>query len=101
MALEAKIAYVVAFIVIVLIVVAIVKAASSDRYKDMTEEEFKPEAQRASLMGSAITGLQRAIDPGHRVEYVEAQKQIEADGTGSGDRPETGQPTQQEKPGEK
>jgi hypothetical protein len=82
--------------------VGIVKAASSDRYKDMTEEEFEAEAQRASLAGSAITGLQKVIDPGHGVEYVEVQKhQIEADGAESGDRPETGQPTQQEKLGEK
>ncbi len=71
------------------IIYGIVKGASGDRYANMTEEEFEAEARRSSPIGAAVTGLQKIIDPGHRAEYVQEQKErIEADGAESGDRPD-------------
>lgn len=85
--------YLIAAIVLILVVWGIVKATSSDRYANMTEEEFEAEAKRASLVGAGVMGLQKAIDPGHRVEYMEeAQMRAEADGAESGDSPDPGQP---------
>jgi hypothetical protein len=86
-------AYLIAAIVLVLIVWGIVKATSADRYRDMTEEEFDAEAKRASLLRAGVVGLQKAIDPDHRVEYMEeAQLRAESDGAESGDGPNPGQP---------
>jgi len=87
-------AYFIAAIVLIVVVWGIAKATSGDRYANMTEEEFEAEAKRASLVGAGVMGLQKVIDPGHRVEYVaEAKQQIEADGAESGDRPDPGQPS--------
>ncbi len=81
---------------LIAVVYGIAKAASGDRYANMTEEEFEAEAKRASLVGAGVIGLQKVIDPGHRVEYVEeAKQQVEADGAESGDGPDPGQPPAQ------
>ncbi|MGH9740184.1 MAG: hypothetical protein ACRD4X_16610, partial [Candidatus Acidiferrales bacterium] len=63
-------AYAVTAVVVVVLLYAIVKAASGDRYANMTEEEFEKEARRSSKVGSAVIGLQKIVDPGHRVEYA-------------------------------
>ena len=77
--------------IVVVLVCGIVKAASADRYSNMTEEEFEAEAQRSSLIGGAMIGLQQVIDPGHRVEYLQEQKlRIEAEDADSGDRSDAG-----------
>jgi uncharacterized protein affecting Mg2+/Co2+ transport len=87
-------AYLIAAIVLVVVVYAIAKAASGNRYANMTEEEFEAEAKRASLVGAGVIGLQKVIDPGHRVEYMEeAKQQVEADGAESGDGPDPGRPS--------
>jgi hypothetical protein len=76
---------------LIAIVCAIVKAASGDRYANMTEEEFEAEAKRSSRISAAVSGVQKIIDPGHRVEHVQEQKErLEADGAQSGDRPDAG-----------
>jgi len=83
--------YFVALAVVALLVYGIMKAASGGRYSKMTEEEFEAEAKRSSAMGAAVSGLQKVIDPSHRVEYVEEQQQrLEADGSDLGDGPEAG-----------
>ena len=39
-------------------------------------------------MGAAMSAVQKIIDPGHRVEYVEQQnRRVEADGAEAGDLP--------------
>lgn len=82
--------YAIGAIVVVALVWAIAKAASSDRYSRMTEEEFEAEAQRSSRLGGTVAVLQKILDPSHRVEYVQEQRErAEADGAESGDRPET------------
>jgi len=93
-------AYAIVLAVVVLAIWGIVKSASGDRYSKMTEEEFEAEAKRASLIGAGMIGLQKVIDPGHRVEYVmEEKQQAEADGAESGDRRDTGsQPASKELP---
>ena len=82
-------AYVVGFAVFAFIIYGIVKAISGKSYAEMTEEEFEAEAKRSSHLGSAIAAAQSIIDPGHRVEYVQEQKQrIEAESAVSGDPPD-------------
>jgi len=73
------------------LVYGIVKATSRDRYSNMSKEEFEREAKRSSRMGAAVAGLQKIIDPAHRAEYIQEQRErLEADGAESGDRPQTG-----------
>jgi len=80
-----------ALIVLVAIIWAIAKAAGGGRYTNMTEEQFEAEAKRSSALGTAVTGLQKIIDPGHRVEYVQEEKvRPEADEAESGDLPAPG-----------
>jgi hypothetical protein len=91
--------YVIVIGILAAIVCGIVKLASTDRYSSMTEEEFEAEAQRSSLIGGAMIGLQKVIDPGHRADYVHEQKQrIEAEDADSGDRPEAGPPAPSKDP---
>lgn len=95
-------AYAIALAVVVLAIWGIVKSLSGDRYSKMTEEEFEAEAKRASLIGAGVIGLQKIIDPSHRVEYVMEEKQrAEADGAESGDRPDTGSTASPDEAGRK
>jgi Na+-transporting methylmalonyl-CoA/oxaloacetate decarboxylase gamma subunit len=81
-------------VLLVAIIWAIAKAASSNRYANMTEEEFEAEAKRSSTLGVAVAGFQKIVDPSHKIELMQEQKQrIEADGAESGDRPVPGQPS--------
>lgn len=85
-------AYAVTAIVVVVLLYAIVKAASGDRYANMTEEEFENEARRSSKVGAAVIGFQKIVDPGHRVEYVQEQQQrVEAESAKSGEPPDPGE----------
>jgi hypothetical protein len=75
---------------VVFLIYAIAKLAGGDRYENMTSQQFEAEAKRGSRMGGAMAALQKVIDPGHHVEYVQEQKELaEAQGAKSGDRPET------------
>jgi hypothetical protein len=83
--------YALGALILIALVYAIAKAASGNRYSEMTEEEFEAEAQRSSRLGGAVAGLQKILDPSHHVEYVqEQQERVEADGSESGDRPKAG-----------
>jgi hypothetical protein len=83
--------YVIGIAVVVLMVFGIVKAIGTNRYENMTSEEFEAEAKRGSPMGAAATALQKIVDPSHHVEYVQEQKErAEADGAKSCDGPDTG-----------
>jgi hypothetical protein len=85
--------YVMIGVVIVAALVAITKMVSTDRYANMTEEEFEAEARRSSMMGAAMSATQKVFDPSHRVEYVEEQRdRAEAESSHSGDRPPEGNP---------
>ena len=82
---------IVVLVLVAAIIWAIAKAANSDRYANMTEEEFEAEARRSSAIGGAVAGLQKVIDPSHRVEYVQGQNErIEVDGAESSDHPDSG-----------
>jgi hypothetical protein len=84
--------YIIGLVIVAAIIYGTVKFAAGDRYHKMTEEEFEAEAKRTSLMGAAVAGLQKTIDPSHRVQYVqEQQERMEADGADSGDKPEAGE----------
>ena len=48
--------------------------ASSDRFSKMSEKEFEEEARRSSMMGAAMSSVQKIFDPSHHVEYVEEQQ---------------------------
>jgi len=59
----------------------------------MTDEEFENQVQHTSLMGTAMTELQRVLDPSHKAEFViEAQEEEFLASTDSGDFPESGSP---------
>jgi hypothetical protein len=64
---------------------------SPDRHSQMTEEEFEEEAKKKSLLGAALIGLDKAIQPG-RTEHVLVQKQrVEKDGSAADGSPESGE----------
>jgi hypothetical protein len=86
------------FLIIVVVLAALIGLASvvrAGRYENMTDEEFEVEAKRASRVGGALLEFQKAVDPSHKVEYVQMkEKHAEAESAESGDKPEsdTGQP---------
>ena len=81
--------YLIAGIIVVLAVWGIVKAVGGDRYANMTEEEFEEEAERSSRAGGMVSAFQKIVDPSHKNEYVQEQKErLEADGAESGGPPE-------------
>lgn len=80
-----------ATVLIALVIYGIVRMASGDRYSNMTEQEFEAEARRGSTMGGAMAEVQKIVDPNHHVEYVQEEgERMDADGSESGERPETG-----------
>jgi hypothetical protein len=53
----------------------------------MSEEEFEAEAKRASLLGAAVMGLQKVLEP-KRVEYImQRDKRVEGDSAEASDPP--------------
>jgi hypothetical protein len=83
--------YAIGAVVLIAIIYGIAKFAGGNRYAKMTEEEFEAEAQRSSRLGGVVGELQKILDPSHHVEYTQEQQQrLEADGSESGDRPESG-----------
>jgi hypothetical protein len=81
-------AYAIGSIVICVVLYLIFKAATSNRYANMTEEQLEQEAKRSSKVGAAVIGFQKVVDPGHRVEYAQEQQQrIEAAAAESGAPP--------------
>ena len=83
---------VVAFIALVLIGLLIYVLGAPDRHARMTEEEFEEEAQRASMLGAAMVGLDKALRP-NRVEHVLIQKKrVEKGDSVSGDPPTSDKP---------
>ena len=56
-------------IFVALLVGVVIAASAKDRYAEMTEEEFRAEAERSSLLGAAVLGLHKFLQP-KRVEYV-------------------------------
>jgi hypothetical protein len=80
--------YLIGAVIVFFVVWGIVKAASGNRYANMTEEEFEEEAKRSSSVGGAVSALQKVFDASHHVEYVqEQQERVEADGAESGGPP--------------
>ena len=69
------------------------KFANSERFVDMTDEEFEVESKRASSIAGPIVTLQKLVDPGHHVEYVQKEKQGKPQSAQSGDAPESGDTT--------
>ena len=59
--------YAIGTLVVIALLWVIAKAATSDRYSKMTEEEFEAEAGRSSSLGAAVAGFQKLIDPSHGV----------------------------------
>jgi len=75
-------------IVIVALVIALVLAiGGSDRYSKMTEKEFEEEAERSSLLGAAMIGTQKLIQPSRVQAMVEQKKRVEKDAAVPGEPP--------------
>ena len=73
--------------VILLLVALVVVMGSPDRYTKMSEKEFNEDAERKSVLGAAMVGVEKALRP-ERVEQVLEQKnRVEKDATPSGDAP--------------
>jgi hypothetical protein len=83
--------YALAAVLIAVVIYGIVKMASGERYSNLTEQEFEAEARRGSAMSGAMAEVQKIVDPNHHVEYVQEEaERMDADGSESGDKPETG-----------
>ncbi len=80
--------YVILFAVFVALLVGLARAASTrDCYADMTEEEFQADAERSSLLGATMLGLQKNLQQ-KRVEYIlQRDKHLETDATTPGPEP--------------
>jgi hypothetical protein len=77
-------------VAVVLIGALIYTLGAPDRHETMTEEEFEEEAKKKSLVGAALVGLDKAIQPG-RTEHVLVQKhRVEKDGSVADGEPESG-----------
>jgi ABC-type bacteriocin/lantibiotic exporter with double-glycine peptidase domain len=62
---------------------------SRDHYEEMTEEQFEEEAQKKSLLGAAIMGLEGTLRKREATVLMEAKGRVERDRTPSpGDPPE-------------
>jgi hypothetical protein len=80
--------------VVVAAVYGLLKMADGDRYQKMTEEEYEAEAKRSSRIGGAMLEVQKIVDPGHHVEYIQQnEKRAEGESAESGDKPESGSAT--------
>jgi mannose/fructose/N-acetylgalactosamine-specific phosphotransferase system component IID len=76
-------------IVAVVIALIIGFTTGKDRYTKMSEEEFEAEAKRASVLGAALMGLQKVIEP-KRMEYMmQRDKRVEGEQSVAGDPPST------------
>ena len=72
-----------------LIVLLLYVMGSRDGYEEMTEEEFEAEAQKKSLLGAAIMGLEGTLRKREATVMMEAKGRVERDATPSpGDPPE-------------
>jgi hypothetical protein len=83
-------AYIIGLAFMIVLVFLIVKFANSDRFADMTDQEFEAESKRASSIAGPIAVFQKLIDPGHHVEYVQEEKQGKPQSAQPGDGPESG-----------
>jgi hypothetical protein len=73
----------------VLIGALIYTLGAPDRHETMTEEEFEEEAKKKSLVGAALIGLDKALQPG-RTEHVLVEKhRVEKDGGAADGVPES------------
>lgn len=74
-------------IVVVLLVALVLVMGRPSRYERMTQEEFEEEAKKSSMLGAAVTGLQKVLEPS-RVEHIlEEKNKLRKESTDSGDHP--------------
>lgn len=76
-------------LVLVLAFVALIVGftAGKDRYAEISEEEFEAEAKRASLLGAAVMGFHKFLQP-KRVEFMlQRDKRVEGDSAEASGRP--------------
>lgn len=69
---------------------------SPSPYEEMTEKEFEEEAKEKSLLGAAMIGLDKALQP-NRTEHVLVQKKrVEKDGALPGEPPPEDEKTERD-----
>src|SRR2546425_7799343 len=66
-------------VVVALVIALVVSIGGSDRYSKMTEKEFEEEAERSSLLGAAMIGTQKLIQPSRVQAMSEQKKRMEKD----------------------
>jgi hypothetical protein len=80
--------YFVLFALVILLLIALVAVIGSpDRYVKMSEKEFEEDAERKSLLGAAMLGVEKALRPDRAEQVLEQKQRVEKDATPSGDAP--------------
>jgi len=74
-------------VIVALVIALVVSIGGSDRYSKMTEKEFEEEAERSSLLGAAMIGTQKLIQPSRVQAMSEQKKRMEKDAAVAGDPP--------------
>ena len=82
--------YWILFAVVILLLIALVAVMGSpDRYTKMSQKEFDADAERKSVLGAAMVGVEKALRPERAEQVLEQKKRVEKDATPSGDEPST------------
>jgi len=80
--------YWILFAVVILLLIALVAVMGGpDRYAKMSKKEFDEDAERKSLLGAAMVGVEKALRPERAQQVLEQKKRVERDATPSGDKP--------------
>lgn len=73
--------------VILLLIALVVVMGGPDRYAKMSEKEFEEDAERKSLLGAAMVGVEKVLRPERVEQVLEQKKRVEKDATASGAEP--------------
>ncbi len=74
-------------VVILLLIALVVVMGGPERYAKMSEKEFEGDAERKSLLGAAMVGVEEALRPERVEQVLEQKKRVEKDAARSGDKP--------------
>jgi hypothetical protein len=70
-----------------LLIALVAVMGGPDRYTKMSQKEFDEDAERKSLLGAAMVGVEKALRPERAQQVLEQKKRVEKDATPSGDKP--------------
>jgi len=79
--------WIAAVIVVGLVVAFLLVLGAKEEHPEMTEDEFKAEAKRSSMLGAGVAELHKAFQPNRVKTYVEEKYRVREKKTFSGDKP--------------